>query len=55
MLNWYDERSSANGAGPGKEDPLLTLRGSGKQLWADEHADVYVRRLREAWDERDTG
>jgi len=35
-------------------DPLLALRGSGKQLWADEHADVYVRRLRERlemWDQ----
>jgi hypothetical protein len=26
------------------------LRGSGKELWADEHADVYVRRLREGWE-----
>jgi hypothetical protein len=32
-----------------KEDPLLALRGSGKELWADEHADDYVRRLREGW------
>jgi hypothetical protein len=29
------------------KDPLLALRGSGKDLWADEHADEYVRRLRE--------
>jgi hypothetical protein len=28
-------------------DPLLALRGSGKDLWSDEHADEYVRRLRE--------
>jgi hypothetical protein len=32
------------------EDPLLALRGSGKRLWADEHADDYVRRLREGWE-----
>jgi antitoxin HicB len=32
------------------EDPLLSLRGSGKNLWADEHADDYVRRLREGWE-----
>jgi hypothetical protein len=32
--------------------PLLALRGSGKELWADEHADEYVRRLRE--DEKDS-
>jgi len=30
-----------------QSDPLLALRGSGKHLWADEHADEYVRRLRE--------
>jgi hypothetical protein len=26
---------------------LMALRGSGKALWACEHADDYVRRLRE--------
>jgi hypothetical protein len=30
-------------------DPLLALYGSGKQLWADEHADEYVARLRGGW------
>ena len=49
MLNWYDEWSTSD-ASPRKEDPLLALRGSGKQLWAGEHADDYVRRLRESWD-----
>ncbi|HVP50859.1 MAG TPA: hypothetical protein VMT05_02030 [Terriglobales bacterium] len=33
-----------------KADPLLLLRGSGKRLWAREHADEYVRRLREGWE-----
>lgn len=33
----------------GNNDPLLKLSGSGKQLWADEHADEYVRRLRSDW------
>lgn len=28
------------------KDVLLGLRGSGKELWKDEHADEYVRRLR---------
>lgn len=31
------------------KNPLLALCGSGKQLWRDEHADEYVRRLREDW------
>ncbi|MGH9511663.1 MAG: hypothetical protein ACRD2U_05955 [Terriglobales bacterium] len=25
-----------------EDDPLLALYGSGKDLWADEHADEYV-------------
>ena len=33
------------------KDPLLALRCSGKKLWADEHADEYVSRLREGWPE----
>jgi hypothetical protein len=36
---------------PIDEDPLLQLVGSGKGVWADEHADEYVARLREGWDE----
>jgi hypothetical protein len=31
-------------------DPLVELVGSGRDLWADEHADEYVRRLRERWE-----
>jgi hypothetical protein len=30
-----------------ESDPLLALRGSGNHLWADEHADEYVNRLRD--------
>jgi hypothetical protein len=36
---------------PIDDDPLLALRGSGKEIWADEHADEYVRRLRDGWDD----
>jgi hypothetical protein len=28
------------------DDPLLRLIGSGKHIWADEHADEYVENLR---------
>ena len=42
------------GAGPRERaiesDPLLALYGSGKKLWADEHADEYVARLRAGWE-----
>jgi len=36
---------------PDSSDPLLSLYGSGRDLWADENADEYVRRLRAGWDE----
>ena len=50
LLPWYrDWSSAATIASPGT-DPLLALAGSGKALWADEHADEYVRRLREGWE-----
>ena len=31
-------------------DPILGLQGLGKEIWADEDADAYVRRLREGWE-----
>ena len=33
-----------------QRDPLLELLGSARDLWADEHADEYVQRLREPWE-----
>lgn len=50
LLSWYRYWSSVATNKSLREDPLLALRGSGKTLWADEHADDYVRRLREGWE-----
>ena len=50
LLAWYRDWSIATTRETSSEDPLLALRGSGKRLWADEHADDYVRRLREGWE-----
>src|SRR6202047_5680888 len=50
LISWYRDWSLAANNNASKEDPLLALRGSGKNLWADEHADDYVRRLREGWE-----
>jgi len=50
LLDWYREWSRDNAEDRIKNDPLLALRGSGRKLWADEHADEYVRRLREGWE-----
>ena len=49
LLTWYNDWSARAGSAAPKTDPLLSLRGSGKHLWADEHADEYVHRLRENW------
>ncbi len=50
LLNWYKDWCSDVASRAKREDPLLALRGSGKKLWATEHADDYVRRLREGWE-----
>jgi len=43
-------RETSRDANASKADPLLLLRGSGEQLWASEHTDEYVCRLREGWE-----
>jgi hypothetical protein len=50
LLAWYREWSAAAAQSSQEGDPLLALLGSGKSLWSDEHADEYVRRLREGWE-----
>jgi hypothetical protein len=53
LFAWYRKWSSrdcSGGGGNPPADPLLALRGSGRRLWKDEHADEYVRRLREGWE-----
>lgn len=48
LLEWY--RRDYLGANDGVEsDPILSLRGMGKAVWAREDADAYVNRLREGW------
>lgn len=49
LLEWYE--TWAQGTRPAastnvEDDPLLRLRGSGRHIWADEHADEYVENLR---------
>lgn len=50
LLAWYQSWINSQPSSPrGRFDALLALRGSGRELWAREHADDYVRRLREGW------
>jgi hypothetical protein len=50
LSSWYEEWCQASARSERVRDPILALAGSGKELWADEHADDYVRRLREGWE-----
>jgi hypothetical protein len=50
LLDWYKRDYAPRRDLKPEADPLLALRGSGRQLWEDEHADEYVRRLREGWE-----
>ncbi len=50
LLAWYRGWCAKAAERAVGDDPLLALCGSGKSLWADEHADDYVRRLREGWE-----
>jgi hypothetical protein len=50
LLDWYRGWGQDNVEERIKNDPLLALYGDGKDLWADESADDYVRRLREGWE-----
>ena len=50
LLNWYYNWGQDGVEERIKNDPLLALYGDGRDLWADEKADDYVRRLREGWE-----
>ncbi len=50
LLDWYESWSEGTpktaAAINWEDDPLIRLIGSGKHIWADEHADEYVENLR---------
>lgn len=50
LLDWYRNWGQDSVQERIKNDPLLALYGDGKDLWADEPADEYVRRIREGWE-----
>lgn len=50
-LQWTGSGSGGDAGGSGAAvDPLLRLRGSGREIWKHEHADAFVRKLREGWE-----
>ena len=48
LIDWYENVYVAETLETA-DDPILGLRGQGREIWADEDADAYVRRLREGW------
>jgi pyridoxal 5'-phosphate synthase pdxT subunit len=47
---YFLQMAKRNGATSVKNDPLLNLASSGKEVWSTEHADEHVRRLRQDWE-----
>ncbi len=50
LLDWYNSAFSPKRVDVERTDPILALRGLGKEISTGEHPDDYVRRLREGWE-----
>ena len=48
LLDWY-HHDYTGGDNIDKTDPILSLRGLGKEIWSLEAADSYVSQLRTGW------
>ena len=55
LLDWYEKEYCARVTMKEEDDPILSLRGMGKEIWAGTDPDEYVRSLRANWygDDRD--
>ena len=50
LLDWYEREYCARETATSEEDdPILKMRGVGKEIWASTDADEYVRNLRSNW------
>ncbi len=50
LLDWYRMEYVRSTSERPARDPLLALKGLGRDLWQNEDADDYVRRVREGWE-----
>jgi hypothetical protein len=50
LLDWYDSTQSGHLQRSLESDPILALRGLGKNLWSNTDPDDYVRELRQGWE-----
>ena len=51
LLDWYQSEYCKGSPPTEEEDPILRLRGLGKELWANIDADRFVEELRSGWSE----
>jgi hypothetical protein len=50
LLDWYRDKYAGKRKSAEKSDPILELRGLGKEIWVGEDPDEYVSRLRGSWE-----
>jgi hypothetical protein len=50
LLEWYGEKFVGRRKDSKVTDPILALRGLGKEIWVGEKPDDYVNRVRGGWD-----
>ena len=50
LLDWYLSKYATASSQAGSSDPILGLRGMGKEIWRGEPPDKYVQKLRKGWE-----
>lgn len=50
LIEWYSTKYRLSPEELLKKDPILRLRGLGKEIWKGIDPDEYVRQLREGWE-----
>jgi hypothetical protein len=50
LIDWYNRSQPGHDRRRKTDDPILKLRGLGKEIWKGVDPDEYVRRLREGWE-----
>ncbi len=50
LLDWYNEQFVGKRNRSKESDPILSLRGLGKEIWVNEKPDEYVSRIRGGWE-----
>ena len=49
LLDWYENDYCKRQVAADDVDPVLAMRGVGKEIWAEEGGDAYIERERNAW------